>query len=236
MGRVQLGVLQTVGREPVDLALAQVVGADVVVIVVLMTVRTGQFQLTIAGVIHLFALLPRGLGRTVDGDVHGHAARLNRDQSGQVDHVLIVPAIGVSAHAFRPAIVDVHFHRVHLASVLIPFGQFCAQTLQAFWAFVARCTGFICTALDGVPSIHALIDKDHAGVVEVIHLQRLGFRGAECPTRADFIDILHMRRSTGLRDDLGFPVDHEAGHIVRLCTTGCQCQCQCGRCHHLERR
>ena len=64
--RVQLGVFQTVRREPVDLPLAQMVSADHVAVVVLMTIGTGQLQLTIAGVVDLFPLLPHLLGRAID--------------------------------------------------------------------------------------------------------------------------------------------------------------------------
>src|SRR6056297_2885091 len=44
--RVQLGVLQPVDRKTVDLALAEMVGADHTTVIVLVTIGAGQLQLT----------------------------------------------------------------------------------------------------------------------------------------------------------------------------------------------
>lgn len=74
VGLYQCAVLDTERREAVDLALAQVIGANVVVIVIFMTIRTAQFELTIAGVIHFLTQGPSVGNGAVGGNIDGHTA------------------------------------------------------------------------------------------------------------------------------------------------------------------
>jgi len=78
---------QAIGREAVDLSLAEMVRTDHVAEIVFVTIGTCHIKLTNTLVIQCLTLIHPGGHGAIGLDIHGHAAGLKGDKGGHAEHL-----------------------------------------------------------------------------------------------------------------------------------------------------
>ena len=83
------------------------------------------------------------------------------------------------------ALQHLHLDRLDHTVLGIPLGIAWAHVGQALGVLVTRGAAVAFGPHDGVEGVEALLDEEHAGVVEIIGLHRPRLVGAEHPARVD---------------------------------------------------
>ena len=148
---------------------------------------------------------------TINRNINRHAARLQPDQSGHRGHLTTGILPRLRTHTISPAFIHQIFHGDQFA-ILHPW-QSWTQACKIGYIFVTACTGLAFGPFNLIKQINALIDENEGRILEIIHLQNLGFTRSKVPTRIDRIEVFSKgwRFGPGLNN---FPVYRQCRVIL----------------------